>query len=31
MNECKHQLEFPGRSGAHTELKTAYEPVPLLL
>lgn len=31
MNGCKCQQEFPGASGAHTELKTAYEPVPLLL
>lgn len=31
MNVYKHQLEFPGPSGAHIELKTAYELVPLLL
>lgn len=31
MNVCKCQQEFPGPSGAHIELKMAYEPVPLLL
>jgi len=31
MKMHKHQEELPSASGAHFELKTAYEPVTLLL